>query len=64
MEIEVVKVGLSGILPFRNLFLQECNFQIRYNACHERNWSDSYLLMIDGVKIGYDSVKREGSIKR
>jgi GNAT superfamily N-acetyltransferase len=62
MKIEVVKSGLDVILPFRNLFLQETNFQIRYDACHERNWSDSYLIMLDGVVAGYGSVKGKDSI--
>ncbi|MEO5599675.1 MAG: hypothetical protein ABIR06_01985 [Cyclobacteriaceae bacterium] len=53
MSIKVIKTGLENIQDFRTLFLQECNFQIRYNACHERNWSDSYLLMSDGKAIGY-----------
>lgn len=57
MKIEVVRCELQEIQSFRSLFLQENNFQIRYNACHERNWSDSYLLAIDGIKIGYGSVK-------
>ncbi|MFN7118115.1 MAG: GNAT family N-acetyltransferase [Saprospiraceae bacterium] len=48
---------LATILPFRELFLQENNFQIRYNACHERGWSDAYLLTVDGVVVGYGSVK-------
>lgn len=57
MKIEVIRSELQEIQPLRSLFLQENNFQIRYNACHERNWSDSYLLTIDGAKIGYASVK-------
>ena len=57
MKIKTIKTELQEILPFRTLFLQENNFQIRYNACHERNWSYSYLLMIDKMKIGYGSVK-------
>jgi GNAT superfamily N-acetyltransferase len=40
----------------RAQFLQEANCQIRYNATHERGWSDSYLLSIDGVEIGYGSI--------
>jgi GNAT superfamily N-acetyltransferase len=57
MKIEVIKTELQEIQPFRSLFLQENNFQIRYNACHERNWSDSYLLLINDVKVGYGSLK-------
>jgi GNAT superfamily N-acetyltransferase len=57
MKIEALRTDLKEIQSFRDLFLQENNFQIRYNACHERNWSDSYVLTIDGLKIGYGSVK-------
>jgi GNAT superfamily N-acetyltransferase len=56
MDIRISKVLLSEILPFRDLFLQENNFQVRYNARHERSWSDSYLLIIDGKSVGYGSV--------
>ena len=57
MNIKVVKVPLEKIQMFRFLFLQEANIQIRYHACHERNWSDSYLLSLNGLEIGYGSVK-------
>ena len=52
-----VRVGLKDIQPLRALFLQETNFQIRYHACHERGWTDSYLLKHDGAAVGYGSVK-------
>jgi GNAT superfamily N-acetyltransferase len=52
-----VKSELQNIQPLRALFLQETNFQIRYNACHERGWTDSYLLTIDGTEVGYASIK-------
>ena len=57
MDLQIIKTDLNDILHLRTLFLQECNFQIRYNACHERGWSDSYMISIDGVNIGYGSVK-------
>jgi hypothetical protein len=57
MKIEASRVDLTEILPLRALFLQENKFQVRYNACHERGWSNSYLLTIDGAKIGYGSTK-------
>ena len=56
MQIQAIQTNLQEILPLRNLFLQENNFQIRYNAQHERGWSDSYLVMQNGEKIGYGSV--------
>jgi len=57
MEIAARKVPLESILPLRQLFLQEADHQIRYNACHERGWSDSYMLAVDGANVGYGSVK-------
>jgi GNAT superfamily N-acetyltransferase len=57
MTISVQRTELNHVLPLRTLFLQEANFQVRYNACHERGWSDSYLLVIDGVHVGYGSIK-------
>jgi GNAT superfamily N-acetyltransferase len=57
MTFEAAKSNLTSILPLRNLFLQENNFQIRYNACHERGWTDSYIVKYDDEKIGYGSIK-------
>src|ERR1700748_1607495 len=57
MDLKLHKVGLKEILPIRELFLKENNFQVRYDACHVRGWSDSYLINIDGANVGYGSVK-------
>jgi GNAT superfamily N-acetyltransferase len=62
MILKVIKTDLTQILPLRNLFLQENNFQIRYNACHERGWTDSYALMYNEEKIGYGAVKGNENI--
>ncbi|MDQ2712287.1 MAG: GNAT family N-acetyltransferase [Acidobacteriota bacterium] len=51
------KTELKDIQSLRALFLQETNFQIRYDACHERGWTDSYLLTIDNLTVGYGSIK-------
>src|SRR5271165_897939 len=56
MKIKASGTELKSILPFRDLFLQETNVQVRYNACHERGWTDSYLITLDGRAIGYGSV--------
>jgi GNAT superfamily N-acetyltransferase len=56
MTLHIVKVSLEEILFLRNLYLQENNFQIRYNSRHERGWSDSYMVMHDEEKIGYGSL--------
>ncbi len=57
MTLDVTKTNLEEIFYLRNLFLQENNFQIRYNACHERGWTDSYMLVYNDLKIGYGSIK-------
>ncbi|WP_428662815.1 GNAT family N-acetyltransferase [Runella sp.] len=57
MKLKVQKATLAGIKSLRTLFLQETNFQIRYNACHERGWTDSYRLIIDHHVVGYGSIK-------
>lgn len=58
MTIRAVKAELKDIRALRALFLQETNFQIRYNASHERGWTDSYLLTADGeLEIGYGAIK-------
>jgi GNAT superfamily N-acetyltransferase len=57
MDLEVKKVALDDILELRKLYLYESNMQVRYNACHERGWTDSYLISMNGNAIGYGSVK-------
>jgi len=51
------KTDLKSIQSLRALYLQETNSQIRYDACHERGWTDSYLLMLDNLNVGYGSIK-------
>lgn len=63
MDVQVNKTELKEILPFRTQFLQENSFQIRYDACHIRGWSDSYLLTINGKKVGYGSIKGKEELK-
>ncbi|HEY6293935.1 MAG TPA: GNAT family N-acetyltransferase [Terriglobia bacterium] len=57
MTVTARRTELAQIQPLRALFLQETNFQIRYDACHARGWTDSYLLMIDDLRVGYGSIK-------
>lgn len=57
MKIEATKTTLKEILALRNLFLHESNFQIRYNASHERGRTDSYVITADSTAIGYGSIK-------
>ena len=59
IDCKAIKTELEQILIFRRLFLQEHNCQIRYNAMHERGWSDSYLLLLNKVEVGYGSVNAQ-----
>lgn len=56
MQWTIRKVELQDILPLRALFLQENNFQIRYDARHRRGWTDSYLISINNRPAGYGSI--------
>lgn len=57
LNLSAVKTDIGRIQALRALFLQEASFQVRYNACHERGWTDSYLLISNGVEVGYGSIK-------
>ncbi|WP_337042901.1 GNAT family N-acetyltransferase [Emticicia sp. 17c] len=57
MNLNITKVTLNDVLPLRALYLQEMNRQIRYNAYHERGWTDSYLIYADTQPIGYGAIK-------
>ncbi len=56
MQWSIRNVSLQDILPLRALFLQENNFQIRYDARHRRGWTDSYLISQNDHPVGYGSI--------
>jgi GNAT superfamily N-acetyltransferase len=56
-RLRAVPSDLARVQRLRDLFLFECHCQVRYNACHERGWSDSYILACDGREVGYGAVK-------
>jgi GNAT superfamily N-acetyltransferase len=58
------KTGLRDIEALRRLFLHESHHQVRYEACHERGWTDSYLLVRDDIRIGYGSVRGQDTADR
>ncbi len=62
MDLQATQTTLPHILPLRALFLREINAQARYDACHARGWSDTYLITADGEGIGYGSVKGRDSL--
>jgi len=55
--LSAAKVEPKGIQALRSLFLQETNFQIRYDAYHARGWTDSYLLRTENMSVGYGAIK-------
>jgi len=61
MALQVTKASLKEISHLRNLFLCESNFQIRYNAYHERGWTDSYIVSYQNESIGYGAVKGQAN---
>ena len=63
MTFNIYRTELEEILSLRSLFLYENNFQIRYNACHERGWSDSYIIEYQGARIGYSAIKGAENLK-
>jgi RimJ/RimL family protein N-acetyltransferase len=56
MQIKVIKVELEEIQAFRILFLKENDFQFIFNKCHNYGWADTYLFIIDGIRVGYGAV--------
>jgi GNAT superfamily N-acetyltransferase len=57
MSIQIQKTDFNTIAQLRQLFLQEANFQVRYDAYHARNWADYYVAQVGHQPIGYAAVK-------
>lgn len=57
MAFTAVRASFGDIEPLRRSFLEESQFQIRYDACHQRGWADHYVLMHDGSAVGYGAIK-------
>jgi GNAT superfamily N-acetyltransferase len=56
-QLNIKRASLSQIGSLRARFLQENQFQIRFDSVHHRGWADEYLIMGAGVPIGYASIK-------
>jgi GNAT superfamily N-acetyltransferase len=56
MDIQVIKTGLDEIRDLRVQFLHEGNIQFTYDKCHLYGWSDDYVFLLNGSKIGYGAV--------
>ena len=57
INTSIHKGQVTDISGLRQLYLQQCNCQVRYNACHERGWTDTYLLLYEQKLVGYASIK-------
>lgn len=55
-QITVEQVDVAKILPFRELYRQEMNCQIRHDSLHQRGFNDSFLLQADGHIAGYGTI--------
>lgn len=56
MSIEVNRVAVSEVMPFRELYRQEASCQIVHDSSLSRGFCDSYLISINGRTAGYGGV--------
>ncbi len=61
MHIDVSLVPLDEIRNLRDLYRKEMNCQIVHDSWHERGFTDSYLIRINGQIVGHGSV---GAVRR
>ena len=55
-HVEIREVPLEAILPMREEYRREMNCQIVHDSWHHRGFTRSYLILADGVALGYGSV--------
>src|SRR5438132_4212203 len=64
MTIESRRAELRDIEALRDIYRQEMNCQIIHDSIHSRpGWSQEYLLIEDGAKVGYGSLAVAGPWK-
>ncbi|MBO9203466.1 MULTISPECIES: GNAT family N-acetyltransferase [Niastella] len=56
MRLQIVKTQSADIKDFRQIFLQENNFQFVYDKCHYYGWADVYVFIANEARIGYGAV--------
>ena len=56
MTIDVSPVPREESLALRDLYRKEMDCQIILDSWHGRGWTDSYLLRLDGLIVGYGLV--------
>lgn len=64
MGVTISKIPLRKILPLRDLYRKEMNCQIVHDSWHERGFTQSYLISVDGRVAGYGSVGGTGDEPR
>ena len=60
--MDIKKGGFNELKHIRVQYLAEMNTQIRYDACHWRGWSDTWLIYEDDHLIGYAAVKGKDAL--
>src|SRR5262245_44111743 len=64
MQFEARPTELRDIKALRDLYRQEMRCQIIHDSIHSRpGWTQEYLLILDGVLVGYGSVAVSGPWK-
>jgi GNAT superfamily N-acetyltransferase len=64
VTITVSDVALRDILPLRERYRKEMSCQIVHDSWHERGFTKSYLISVDGEVVGYGSVGGAGDEPR
>jgi len=59
MTIDTSLVPLVEILALRDLYRQEMNCQIVHDSLHERGFTESYLIRVNGQVAGYGALVRD-----
>ena len=61
MTIDISLVPLEEILSLRDLYRQEMNCQIVHDSLHERGFTESYLIRVNGRVAAYGALVRDAS---
>src|SRR3989454_9849944 len=64
MELCAKAANVQDILPWRDMYRLEMACQIIHDSLHSRKgWTEAYLLIADGVTVGYGSIAVGGPWK-
>ena len=64
MELIAKAANVEDILPWRDMYRLEMRCQIIHDSLHSRKgWTEPYLLIADGVAVGYGSIAVGGPWK-